>query len=299
MSKTVRESLLGNKKMVAIVLALTMVLQCLPVVTLAATGQATIVNKGDTPTPPPNLSAKILISVAGDRYVYLTWDASKDTCSGIQQYDIYRNGKLIMSTKNRKFTDYTVNENEKYIYKVVAKDYNGHSSKPSETPVITLTNNPQKVVKDLNGNTKLVAPSLTKNSGGMLDGYNRIINVQTGNVTYVPIKSSALKKSTSIPVINLQKPKNNPLSILNYNKDKLAGTNATISELSNAVKSSNNWLSNKSLNFLNNSINLSNNNSTNLTSNVSIPSLNLNNTVGNISKLATAALSARLVNLLK
>ncbi|MGI6606124.1 MAG: hypothetical protein ACOX2X_03660 [Peptococcia bacterium] len=295
MNKRVRENLLGNKKMVAIVLALTMVLQCLPVATLAATGQATIVNKGDTPTPPPNLSAKILISVQGNKYVYLTWGASKDTCSGIQQYDVYRNGKLVVSTPYQKFTDYTVDENEKYIYKVVAKDYKGHTSKPSQTPVITLTNNPQKVVKDLNGNSKLVTPSVTKikNSGGMLDGYNRIINVQTGNVTYVPIKSSALKKSTSIPVINLQKPKNNQLSILNYNKDKLAGTNATISELSNAVKSSNNWLSN-------NSTNLFKNNNTNLTGNISAPNLNFNSTLSsNLTKLATVALSSRLVNLLK
>jgi len=274
----VRERFHGKKKIVAIALALFMALQCFPVATLAETGKATIVNKGDTPTPPPNLSAKILISVQGKKYVYLTWGASKDTCSGIQQYDIYRNGKLIMSTKNRKFTDYNVNENEKYIYKVVAKDYKNHTSKPSQTPVITLTDKPkEKVVKDLNGNTKTVpatSVSKIKKSGGMLDGYNRIIHVQTGKVDYVPISASAKKKSTSIPVIDLRKVKSSGVS-LNSGLNLSKGTN------------------------LSKSANLSN--STNVTGNLSAPNLNLNSSLnaGNLTKLPTVGLSARVVNLLK
>ena len=143
----------GVKRLTAVFTLVLMVIQCLPLTALAGIGEVKIINKGDTPTMPSNLKATVQTGANGRKYILLTWDASKDTCSGIKHYNIYRNGLFVESTKNRKYEDYKVNDQERYRYKIVAIDYNNHTSRPNQTPVLTLYNPPAQKFIDIKTNT--------------------------------------------------------------------------------------------------------------------------------------------------
>jgi Calcineurin-like phosphoesterase/Purple acid Phosphatase, N-terminal domain len=118
------------------------------------------------PTAPSNLQATAPV---GDR-VDLTWDASTDA-SGIEAYDIYRDGNLLDSVDGATldYSDTTVSANTHYDYFVKARDPSNNTSDASNTAGITTpgldTEDPQPPT-----NLNAMAPSagrvdLTWNAG--------------------------------------------------------------------------------------------------------------------------------------
>lgn len=173
-------------KLVAILALILLVIQCLPLIAFGATGTATIIKGGNTPTAPSNVKAAIRAN-DGNKYITISWSPSKETEKGIAQYRIYRNGKMLGSTVQCSYTDRTVKEQEKYQYKVVAIGNNGRESRPG----VSNTANLVSMQKVINAKTKETSYQEFPNKLT----YKKVTSAQTGQVSYV-LKPAA--KSTSI-----------------------------------------------------------------------------------------------------
>lgn len=174
------------KKLVVVLTLFLFAVQCLPLIAFGATGKATIIKGGNTPTAPTNVQAAIRAN-DGSKYVTISWSPSKETEKGIAQYRIYRNGKVLGSTVKCSYTDRTVKEQEKYQYKVVAIGNNGRESRPG----VSNTANLVSMQKVINAQTKETSYQEFPNKLT----YKKVTSVQTGQVSYV-LKPAA--KSTSI-----------------------------------------------------------------------------------------------------
>ena len=138
------------------------------------------------------------------RYVQLTWGASTDKCSGISQYRVYRNSKLLGSTVSsvRRYTDKTVKDGEKYQYKVVAIDGNNHNSKPAQTQVISF--NSKEII---NKKTRKVAYQPLQWVTDVKTKERTLKEV--GKVTYQPLQvviNVKTKEKTLQPLVITKKP---------------------------------------------------------------------------------------------
>ncbi len=71
---------------------------------------------------PPSVPGDLTAKVRNESTVALSWEASTDGESGIDRYEIYRNGVLIasISGKNTSYTDSALKENTTYTYQVKA-----------------------------------------------------------------------------------------------------------------------------------------------------------------------------------
>ncbi|MFO1434009.1 MAG: hypothetical protein U1F76_28610 [Candidatus Competibacteraceae bacterium] len=87
------------------------------------TGSATFISDDSKPTTPTGLKA-----IAAPGQVALTWNASTDTLSGMQNYSVYRNNILLAETSDLNYTDTTTVKGTNYEYKVAAKDRVGNVS---------------------------------------------------------------------------------------------------------------------------------------------------------------------------
>lgn len=247
----------------------------IPLATPAATnGKLTIINQGDTPTKPPNLFSEVRTDSNGKKYIYLSWDASTDKCSGIKHYKIYRNGVLISTQTNRTFTDYNVNDKTRYRYQVVAEDYKNHVSKPSETPILTkynlpavkVTSFPNLILKKKNKDLDIkIEDWIRKKPPTILDkvpGTTRIIYAQNNTIERVSLPVNI--KPTNITT-NLTTTFNNSfISDLNTSLKNLNNTsiikdlNVTVNKtINNSVQSFNSSVNNSVQSF-NNSVKRSN-----------------------------------------
>lgn len=100
-----------------------------------------------SPTSPINLTA-VAISPT---QVKLSWNASTDNV-GVTKYDIVRNNKFLVSTKNTTFTNVYLNPSTSYTYYLIAKDSANNASRwstkvtiipvPPPTPTPTPTPTP-------------------------------------------------------------------------------------------------------------------------------------------------------------
>jgi hypothetical protein len=96
------------------------------------TGNATFVSDGSKPTTPTGLTA-----TASPSQVALTWNASTDTLSGVQNYSVYRNNVVIAETADLNYTDTTTVTETNYEYKVAARDGVGNVSALSSGVKVT------------------------------------------------------------------------------------------------------------------------------------------------------------------
>lgn len=165
------------------------ILCCFSLNVFAATGSAKIINKGDIPSKPGNLTATVKENANGKKYFYLTWSASKDECSGIKEYKIYRNNQLIATTIDTDYIDRDVNNLDKYRYQVIAVDNNGHKSQPAQTGILTLEKNPaKKIINIKTGEIKYVTPIISNVNKDL----KKIIHVQTGKISFKPVTNTLL-----------------------------------------------------------------------------------------------------------
>ncbi len=67
--------------------------------------------------------------------VFLEWSASSDAVSGIKEYNVYRNGELVVATKDLNFNDENIELDKNYEYYVVAVDFAGNQSDKSNSVV--------------------------------------------------------------------------------------------------------------------------------------------------------------------
>lgn len=85
------------------------------------------------PTTPASLTRALQPSWVNFRYkLVLNWSPSSDNV-GVVNYQISRNGSIIGTTDTTSFADDNIAANNKYEYKVVAKDAAGNTSKPATT----------------------------------------------------------------------------------------------------------------------------------------------------------------------
>jgi len=89
---------------------------------------------GDTtpPTTPANLTAE---AIGGSR-VDLAWSASTDT-DGVAEYRIFRDGVQVATTGTTSYSDTTMASSTTYNYYLVAVDFAGNTSSPSDTATVT------------------------------------------------------------------------------------------------------------------------------------------------------------------
>ena len=87
------------------------------------------------PTIPTNLRSSNVYSTKAT----ISWDSSQDA-SGVDSYQVKRDGSLITTTNQTTFTDYTLTASRSYQYTISAKDILGYVSSDS-TPLTVLTNN--------------------------------------------------------------------------------------------------------------------------------------------------------------
>ncbi|MCR8660129.1 discoidin domain-containing protein [Paenibacillus endoradicis] len=150
----------------------------------------TTYTSGDTqaPTTPENV---IATTISGSQ-INLTWDASTDN-SGVDAYDIYRNGKKIVSTAVTQYNDSGLNAEKEYTYTIIARDSFGNQS-ASSTPVSATTTklwteiskygwsvlashnngeNNANSAKIIDGN----ASNLWESGTGMVEGMNFIVDM--------------------------------------------------------------------------------------------------------------------------
>lgn len=190
----------GKTKFITMVTLMTVtIICCFSLNAFAATGLAKIINAGDMPTKPGNLEVSVKEAANGNKYFNIKWDASKDVCSGIKEYKIYRNDSLIATTKDTDYADYDVNNLTKYRYKVYAIDNNNHYSLPSQSGTVTLEKNPHK--KILNVHTKEIKYISVFNN--TIENVKRIIHVQNNTISYKPLQSSFGSFSSKISWKNM------------------------------------------------------------------------------------------------
>lgn len=188
---------INSRKLVAFFTLILFMLQYLPLMTFGATGTATIIKGGNTPTAPTNVKASLHIS-GSTKYVTISWSPSKETEKGIAQYRVYRNGTLLGSTVNCSYTDRTVKDQQKYQYKVVGIGNNGRESKPGVSNTVDLV---QK---------QAVISAKTGKQTGLQDfktplTYQPVKNVKTGSISYALKPVTATKtKSTGLPNSNIK-----------------------------------------------------------------------------------------------
>ncbi|URN95126.1 MAG: discoidin domain-containing protein [Candidatus Pristimantibacillus lignocellulolyticus] len=150
----------------------------------------TTYTSGDTqaPTTPENV---IATAISGSQ-IDLTWDASTDN-SGVDAYDIYRNGKKIGSTSLTQYSDSGLSAEKQYTYTIIARDSFGNQSTSSNPVSATTTklwteiskygwsvlashNNGENNVnsaKIIDGNSSNIWESGT----GMIEGMNFIVDM--------------------------------------------------------------------------------------------------------------------------
>lgn len=176
---------INSRKLIVFLTLVLFMFQCLPLMTFGATGKATVIKEGNTPTAPTNVKASLHIS-GNTKYVTITWSPSKESEKGIAQYRVYRNGKLLGSTVNCSYTDRTVKVQEKYQYKVVGIGNNTRESKPGVSNTVNLVEQ-QTVINAKTGESSLRP---FKNP----PTYKKVTNVKTGSTSFV-LKPTALKTS--------------------------------------------------------------------------------------------------------
>jgi hypothetical protein len=85
------------------------------------------------PTSPSKLSSK---GLAHDS-VQLFWKPASDEDTGVVEYRIYRDGKLVGKTKDLEWIDFEVEGDRNYYYGVSAVNYHGTEGKPASVKVTT------------------------------------------------------------------------------------------------------------------------------------------------------------------
>ncbi|NOZ13887.1 MAG: hypothetical protein GXO69_09625 [Acidobacteria bacterium] len=95
-----------------------------------------VANDTTPPAPPANLHFAEVRSF----HIVITFDAAVDNTggSGIRQYHIYRNGSPVADISTTTYEDTDVTEDQSYSYYVVAEDFAGNLSDPTDTITTTV-----------------------------------------------------------------------------------------------------------------------------------------------------------------
>ncbi len=95
-----------------------------------------VANDTTPPSPPENLHFAEVRSF----HIVITFDAAVDNSggSGIRQYHIYKNSSLVADISTTSYEDMDVVENQSYSYYVVAEDFAGNLSDPTDTITTTV-----------------------------------------------------------------------------------------------------------------------------------------------------------------
>ncbi|MGH0599938.1 fibronectin type III domain-containing protein [Bacillus mycoides] len=110
------------------------------------------------PTAPSNLRSISQTTTT----VELQWEASTDNV-GVKEYEVYRDGKKVGTTKTTRYEDTGLQANTKYTFTIKAADAAGNKSKNSnEVSVTTKEENPEQVAPT--APTGLQASETTTNS---------------------------------------------------------------------------------------------------------------------------------------
>jgi fibronectin type 3 domain-containing protein len=115
----------------------------------------------DTTPPPPPTG---LIIPTPTRLPHLTWDAGQDDdtgASGLDHYDVYRDGLLVGRSSTTSFDDATVALNGSYGYSLTAVDRAGNESLRSRTVIIRYDGTPPLPPLNPNGATPTRLPTFT------------------------------------------------------------------------------------------------------------------------------------------
>lgn len=241
-----------SKKFIAIFTLLLVLLQCFPMMALGETGKPIVIRRGNTPTKPSNLKASVLTGTDGSKSIYLNWDVAVEKESGIKQYDIYRNGAYLASTKMSRHCDVTVKPENKYQYKVIAIANNGSKSNPATSNTVSLVTK-RKVINAKTGAVSYKPLSSEKISLDDNPNYKKTIHLQTGKISYTLKNPSKVDYSSWFKGLKLVDSKTNLLSPMinpnagKYNLKTLFPNSAFI----------NNTLSNNSTKIYNSSLNTS------------------------------------------
>ena len=86
----------------------------------AVDGDLFVIDPDDTP---PSVPSSVRALVMGDGQVDLTWDASRDPESGVQYYQIYRNGEAYETSADSKSSDTHLPPGMSYSYEVAAVNW--------------------------------------------------------------------------------------------------------------------------------------------------------------------------------
>ncbi len=87
---------------------------------------AVAVGEGDAPQPqpeddtPPTAPSNLNASAAGNSQIDLSWDAASDGESGVDSYNIYRNGSKVASSNGTSYSDQGLDADTEYKYRVSA-----------------------------------------------------------------------------------------------------------------------------------------------------------------------------------
>ena len=105
-----------------------------------ASGFATLVVDGT----PPDAVTGFTGTVQKKGHVALSWQPATDALSGVESYDVYRDGVMIGQTSGTSHQDSNTTSGASYVYTVVAIDRVGHQSAPSNALQLTVSSSTRK-----------------------------------------------------------------------------------------------------------------------------------------------------------
>jgi hypothetical protein len=92
---------------------------------------------GERDKTPPSTPTNVSAVASVHDTVELSWKPANDPDTGIVQYNIYRDGRPVGSTKNNAFVDSGLAELTRYVYDVAAVNYHGLEGPAAQRVVTT------------------------------------------------------------------------------------------------------------------------------------------------------------------
>jgi chitodextrinase len=142
---------------------------------------------GTPPTAPPTLDATPL----GTTSIALSWSPATDPESGIQSYNVYRDGTVVGAVSTTTFTDQGLVPNTAYRYTVTAVNGVGLEGPPS--PVATATTLPDQTPPPAPGGLSAIATSSTR----IALQWNSVSDPESGIRTYRVYRDGTLIDSST------------------------------------------------------------------------------------------------------
>lgn len=157
-------------------------------------------------TSPPTVPQNLQLTPVSPTHNDLTWDASTDPQSGVNHYNVYRNGVLLGTSPTFAFSDPTASPGVRYAYRVSAVNGDGFESAPSDPVSIGTDQTPPSVPTGLSvaeaiagGNVNLVlswSPSVDAESGvkdyRVYRGGTLVATVTTPTYTDVSVSAASI-----------------------------------------------------------------------------------------------------------